>query len=239
MKNNNPSYINIEKSQNKTPQFVIDQINIKYKISEYLSDKGIYPKNTNSNNLCYHCPLPNHPHDNSPSFYIYDKGTHEDYYCFGCRNGGGIVHFVSKYEGLGIRQIVERFIGGMGINVEDIMDAIINEIILDTDYTSPRECLELAFCLNKTLHDYIKAVNFDPVEVEIADKAGRLIEKYLYAENIDGLRTLMSDDSKNGLDLYIRNRVNLFNCRKQEEEIALLRRKVKGDQDGKTSQEVM
>lgn len=236
---NNPSYVDINKPGNRTPQFVIDQINLKYKISEYLSDKGIHPKTRNGNNLVYHCPLPCHPNDNSPSFYVYDKGTHEDYYCYGCKNGAGIVHFVSKYEGIGIRQAVERLSEGMGINVEDIMDALIMEIISDTDHASPKECLELAFCLNKSLHDYIKAVDFDPVEVEIADKAGRLIEKYLYAENIDGLKKLMSDDSQNGLDLYIRNRVYLFNCRKQEEEIARLKRQVKGDRDGKASQEIM
>tara|TARA_B100001778_G_scaffold334967_1_gene349817 strand:+ start:24973 stop:25716 length:744 start_codon:yes stop_codon:yes gene_type:complete len=234
-----PTYVHIEKRGDRTPQIVIDQIKLKHKISDYLAERGVNARMRTNGNLVYHCPLPSHPNDNSPSFYIYDKGDHEDFYCYGCKSGGSIVHFVAEYENLGLRQVVERLSEGIGINVEDIMDALILEITSDSDRPSPRESLELAFCLNKSLHDYLKAVNFDPDEIVIAEKAGRMIEKYLYAENVQGLKALFDDDNPEGLGYHIRNRVNHFNCRKQEEEIERLRRNVSGGQDGRTSQEVL
>ena len=236
---NKPVYINIKRNNEKTPQVVIDQIKLNYKISDYLSERGINPSSISGGNKVYNCPLPGHRNDKSPSFYIYDKGDYEDFYCYGCSSGGTIIQFVAEYENLGIRKVIERFSDGIGINIEDIMDALILEITSESDRPSPKEAVELAFCLNKSLHDYLKAVDFDPVELDIAEKAGRLLEKYLYAENIKGLKDLFDDDNPEGFGYYIRNRVNLFNCRKQEEEIMRLRRQTSGDKNGKTAQEVL
>lgn len=231
--------IHISKRGTKTPQIVIDQIKRSNKISTYLSERGVNPKSNSGGNLLYNCPLPNHLHDKSPSFYIYDKGDYEDFYCYGCKCGGNIVNFVAEYEHLGLRKALQRLSDGIGIDIQDVMDAIILDIVTDTERPSPREGLELAFCLNKLLHDYIKACEFHPDEIEIADKMGRVIEKYLYAENLEALRSLLYADGKENLDYYVRHRVNLFNCRKQEEEIALIRSKQSGEHNDYTAQKIL
>jgi hypothetical protein len=221
----------------KIAQHVIDQIKLNHKISDYLTERGVQPKTTDPSKLVYHCPLPTHPNDNSPSFYIYDKGDHEDYYCYGCKSGGSIVQFVAEYEGIGMRKAVERLSEGIGLDVSDIMDSLILEIIKESgnDVSSPKEGLELAFCLNKALHDYNQAVEFNPEDVAISEKVGRMIEKFLYAENIDELRKMFQQGNRESLDPLIRARVNLFNSRKEEEEIRRLRALDSGEEDAGTT----
>jgi hypothetical protein len=121
------------------------------------------------------------------------------------------------------------------------MDSLILEIIKESgeERAGPKVGLEYAFCLNVALHSYLKAVEFNPEDVEIAEKIGRLIEKFLYAENIEELRKMMTEGQREHIDPYIKARVNLFNSRKEKEEIERLRALKSGEANARVTQKVL
>lgn len=72
----------------------IDKIKRKVKIADILSERGIRPSRSHGGKLVYKCPL--HKGDNSPSFYVYEKDSGDDYFCYGCKSGGNVVHLVKS-----------------------------------------------------------------------------------------------------------------------------------------------
>jgi len=219
---------------NGSVKYVIDKIKLKHKITEYLSNRGIHARIQDHSKSVYHCPLPGHTKDNSPSFYIYDKGDHEDYWCFGCKSGGSIVNFVAEFEQIGIRKAIDKLSEGIGIKVEDILDSLVLDIANENNgdsYSSPHEALEYSFCLNKALNDYLRAVNFNEDDVKIAESVGKLIDKYLYAENTEELKKIFEDGNKESISHRIKARIDLFNSQKQENEIKAIKETKIGEID--------
>lgn len=215
-------------------KYVIDKIKLKHKITDYLSGRGIHARIKDPSKSVYHCPLPGHTKDNSPSFYIYDKGDHEDYWCFGCKSGGSIVNFVAEFEQIGLRKAIDKLSEGIGIKVGDILDSLVLDIVNEsngTSYSSPHEALEYSFCLNKALNDYLRVVGFNEEDMKIAERVGKLIDKYLYAENIDELKKIFEDGNKESISPRIKARIDLFNSRKQEDEIKAIQNMKIGEMD--------
>jgi len=71
---------------------IIDLIKRKVKIVDVLKDRGIVPSKSYSGKLIYKCPI--HKGENSPSFYVYEKDTGDDFFCFGCKAGGNVIQLV-------------------------------------------------------------------------------------------------------------------------------------------------
>lgn len=67
-------------------------IKSKVKIEDVLNERGVYPNRRQENKLVYKCPL--HSGDNSPSFYVYNKDSGDDFYCYGCKAGGNVIQLV-------------------------------------------------------------------------------------------------------------------------------------------------
>jgi hypothetical protein len=60
--------------------YEIDLINKKYKITDYLTDRGIKCQSHDNSRYRYKCPLPKHSNDKTPSFFVFDKGDTQDFF---------------------------------------------------------------------------------------------------------------------------------------------------------------
>lgn len=142
-----------------------------------------------------------------------------------CKSGGSIVNFVSAFENISIRRAVDKLSNGIGIQTQDVMDLLVAEfgkLSFGEESHSKTEGLEFAFCLNKYLNDYLKAVNFNPEDLHIAETVGKVIEKYLYGENVEKLKEMMGTDGDDPLRDRIYKRVQLFNSRQAQIERSML-----------------
>lgn len=84
-----------------TPEF-IDQVrdanDVVEIIGQYTELKG------NGHRLMGRCPFPDHS-DKSPSFSV--SGDQQFFYCFGCKKGGNVFHFLEYFNGLTFPEAVE------------------------------------------------------------------------------------------------------------------------------------
>ena len=70
----------------------IDAVKRKVKIADVLRERGVLPSRSYAGKLIYKCPI--HKGDNSPSFYVYEKDSGDDFFCYGCKAGGNVIHLV-------------------------------------------------------------------------------------------------------------------------------------------------
>lgn len=161
--------------------FVIDEINKHYKISAYLADKGIQPRRQSGDKLIYHCPLPGHSEDRTPSFSVYDKGDHEDFHCYGCKSGGNIIQLVSEMENLSFRDTISKLSSELNIDISDVIDSIVREMITITGGVedSKESVLQMVMYISSVCNDYLKKINLDPSEIEICDKLFALCDNMM------------------------------------------------------------
>lgn len=128
------------------------------KITDYLRSKGIEPV-SRGKNLKYHCMLPNHSKDNTPSFYVTKTPDGVELFkCFGCGAGGGIVSIIREMEhhksnGSVIRKLART----LNINLEYIADT--TSIEPSSDFIVSQFCEEdeLTIYIADTIKEFIKA----------------------------------------------------------------------------------
>jgi hypothetical protein len=111
-------------------------------VTAYLEAKGTSLIGSGRRRKC-RCPLPNHPGDNTPSFYVTTEpdGT-ELFYCFGCNNGGNIISLIRMMEGKTNKQIVRELSQRHGMTLDkgqfmqppafgaDVMKLFVDEDVL-------------------------------------------------------------------------------------------------------------
>ena len=174
--------------------YEINKIKQSYKISDYLEDQGISPLKEQGDHKLYRCPLPHHPGDNDPSFYIYNKGNHEDFYCYGCKSGGSIIHFIADYEKIGLRKAIQRLSAELNIDIEEILDAAVEEArqSLRGEHTvTPDEALTRSLYIAALVHDLLTKVDKSPEEAKLCEQIFQLVDKYVYAENVAELDNII------------------------------------------------
>ncbi len=69
------------------------------------------------------CPF---HHEKTPSFYVYPET--QSYHCFGCKESGDVIKFVSKYDNLGFVDSVERLASMAGLPMPELKDVDQNAI---------------------------------------------------------------------------------------------------------------
>lgn len=162
-------------------QFIIDEIQRKSKISDYLAEKGVSPARVNSDKMVYLCPLPGHSTDKAPSFCIYDKGDHEDFWCYGCKRGGGVIQFISEYEGISFKDAISRLSDGLDIDLSDIMDRVIEEVkkANQGNFDDHQTVLQTVMYVSSLCHDYFLRTNKSWDEVLIFEKMFALCDSFM------------------------------------------------------------
>lgn len=148
--------------------YYIAEIFKKYKITDYLSQKGIEPVKKSGDKLFYTCPI--HENDDDPSFIVYTGSEHENFYCFGCNASYSIIHLVSFLENISVKESFKRLISGIDINNKEALASIKEDIDKNyDDYLSVGEydkVDEVVLKINNACYYYLKEIaDFDKDEV--------------------------------------------------------------------------
>ena len=87
------------KNNNQIDQF-LNEVNNKIRLSDFIGQ--FVSLNEKGNSHVGKCPFHN---ENTPSFNVNnDKSL---FYCFGCKTGGNILNFISKYKNLQFKEAVD------------------------------------------------------------------------------------------------------------------------------------
>jgi hypothetical protein len=94
-----------------------DEICRRVKIVDYLEKKGVELFRTGARIKC-RCPLPSHPDDNDPSFYVSEKDNGVQLFkCFGCGEAGNVFKLASLVEAARMGVIVRRLSDEAGVKL--------------------------------------------------------------------------------------------------------------------------
>jgi DNA primase len=175
---------------------LLDTIQKKYKISEYLASKGIMPKKITSTKLLYVCPLPDHQEDTA-SFYVWLEGNgvdHQYCHCFGCSKHLGFIGLYASLEGMSWKDAIKKLGTGIDITNESELDYIINLLQNDLNKKEAKECDELfakiSFKISVLGFDYLKHTEFDIKEMEFLDKLYKKIDQCITSYDLDSLEEI-------------------------------------------------
>jgi len=141
----------------------LQQICRDYKITDYLTSKGIEPFSTGKK-VRYHCMLPDHPKDNTPSFYVTSSENGQLFKCFGCGAGGGIVSLIRIMEGHKSNGFVVRKLARvMGIKLDGGIEI--------SAFEPSAEAVMTQFCME------------DELSIYVANLAKQFIKTHGYSED--------------------------------------------------------
>ncbi len=174
--------------------YEMEQIFKKHSILDYLKSKDIYPEKTSGNKYIFKCPLPDHKEDNTPSFFVYDKGEKQDFFCYGCKMSGNIINLYQIMEKVSLKKSITRLLQDLNIHVDDVIDHLILEINNSIDnnkdnddvwnYLLPMSCMTHNF-LVKTFND-IKC--FDCCE-----NMYKIVDSFALSNDISSIEKINSD----------------------------------------------
>lgn len=169
--------------------YVISEILKTRKITDYLAQKGHHPVgNIMNGKLKYLCPL--HKTDKAPSFIVYLNGEFENFFCYGCKSGGKIVHLYRELENISTKEAITALANGLELDVNAEIAHAIREIneerALMTEYT----IVDAALSLNKMLYDFLKLVHYESSCVDSAEKMCQMIDKLIDAGDVPALKKL-------------------------------------------------
>jgi DNA primase len=95
-----------------------DEICRTFKITDYLEARGVNLIKTGQRVRCL-CPLPVHPGDSDPSFYISEKPNGVQLFkCFGCGEGGNVFKLVSLIEDKRMGAVVRTLSRETGVRLD-------------------------------------------------------------------------------------------------------------------------
>jgi hypothetical protein len=174
----------------KPKYYILDEIRRTNKISDYLASKGVPPYtrgNSNPNRLSYCCPLHK---ETQPSFMLYLDGPYENYFCFGCKRGGGIVSLYSEMENVSFREALSVLGKDLDLSSEGELDLLLRKIKEDNHKSQEKAEMQLAeLSLNFSILAYtiLERTNFDSDAVEFLEKMFKVIDSYIWREDFESL----------------------------------------------------
>ena len=90
---------------------IINEFNNRFRLSDFISK--YVQLNPRGNSYIGKCPFHN---DKTPSFSVSDeKGL---YHCFGCKEGGNIISFISKFKNYSFPETLNFLANYMGIEIK-------------------------------------------------------------------------------------------------------------------------
>jgi len=197
--------------------YAIEKINSSYSISDYLSEKGIYPRREGGNKKVYLCPLPDHATDSHPSFYVFDKGDHEDFHCFGCSASGSIINIISRFENISIEKAITHLGGELNIDVDSEMSYLVEkakESISLGGEDIPMDSLMISLHMGRICHDHMRKCDFDKEEIEVCESFFKVIDNMMFNKDI-----LQLNSAFEKLPELIGKRFHNYMDKKEKEEI--------------------
>lgn len=203
--------------------YEIQQIVKSNSITEYLASRGFYPARSSGNKYVYLCPLPAHRNDTDPSFYVFDKGDKQDFFCYGCKNHGTIINLVQKMEEIPLAAAIKRLSKGLNFDIDNIISHLIKEIINDIELPSTEEDIwSHAMFLASMTHTFLLKVNKDSFEFDLCEKMYKHLDTSLIVNDLVKIQEV-----EDKLPKKLRTRLLNYNKNKTKEEINNLKKDIK------------
>lgn len=172
----------------------IDIINKSHKITDYLAARGIQYASYDGERYKYNCPLPHHKKDKTPSFIVFNKNNTQDFCCFGCKSGGGIIQLVAAFEQISLHDSLKKLSEGLNIKVDDVIDALVRDLTIYIDNESDDEKIEAlqahSLFISTHMHSFLRKVDFNQNDLDIAEKVFKIADSLLYIENLQDMEKL-------------------------------------------------
>jgi hypothetical protein len=131
---------------------------------------------------------------------------------------------MSAYEQISIKEAVKKLSDGLNISIDDVLDSVVKDIInsihSSEDKNKTESIIASSLFISVHMHDFLKKVDFDPAEMEIAEKVFALVDGLVLIENLDEIEQIslfLPEKTKIRYNLYIK--------RKKQEEIQSIKNK--------------
>ena len=167
----------------KTEQIIKNNL-----ITNYLASKNIHPSSSSGDKLVYKCPLPSHPNDNTPSFYVYDKEGRQDFFCWGCKRSGIIINLIHHMEDEDTESVFERLSHGIDFSVDNEINSHIKGIIKDVPETTDNETWLLAMKMAIWTQNQLEQLEFDQEFFAKCEKMYYRLDQHLAVDDLSFIR---------------------------------------------------
>lgn len=165
------------------------------KITDYLADKGIFPKREHAGRKMYICPV--HEGDTSPSMTVFTDSEFENYYCFGCHSGTSIINLVADMEKIDTRQAFKSLIQGLDVPGDAVLadfsvgyDEFVKEGAFG-DLVSVADVEELSLRISVECNNYLNNnTECDMEEVEFFEQVLQKVDSLTRAKNKKALEEI-------------------------------------------------
>jgi len=169
--------------------YFIKRIFEEKKITDILSDRGIFPSKKHSDKWTYKCPI--HEGDNDPSFIVYLDSEYENYYCYGCHSGGTCINLLSDLDDISVKQSIRQLVKGVKIDNDKELDSLINDLDKDKKL-SVNTVEEISLELSNNFYDYLIEIKFDEEELKFVEDVLKKIDKLVQSKDLESLDRLAS-----------------------------------------------
>jgi len=133
------------------------------------------------------CPFDDHK-ETEPSFVVYTLGKREDFYCFGCKAAGCLVHLVERLDNISFKSALEKLSDGIVVSPEDDLKFILDRIRKETG--NEKDVDELSHSLLEASSQcflYSAGVDFDENEMKFIDRYYSFLDEQLANVDFDNI----------------------------------------------------
>jgi len=190
-------------------RLIIEYILKTHKITDYLAMLGIDPVHHHGDKISYLCPVHK---DSNPSFYVYTPtGEYQNFYCFGCKIHGNIIHLKQKIEKKNFGETLEGLSGGVDIGNISAAEVIANGLFSVPDESG--SVGKIVWQFSRMVRKYLNDVNRDPAEVAFVDQAMQKVDKRIHEMNVSELKAA----KKKMADLLSNRKLKILQSTKKDQ----------------------
>lgn len=165
---------------------IIKEIQLKGKIVDILKGRGISPSRCYSGKSIYKCPI--HKGDNSPSFYVYEKDSGDDFFCYGCKAGGNIIHLVKLLDSCNSKEALSTLGKVLGVDIDSSVSAFDLNFNIDSPDISTEDIDGL---ISEITLSFRKFSQFKVAEkIKIIENNWNNIDECYWANNINKMKEI-------------------------------------------------
>ena len=179
---------------------IVEKILLKYKITDYLHNKGFTPIAQSTNKIKYICPIHK---ETDASFMVYvDEEGAENFFCFGCKAGGNFLNLYSKVENKGIKATIEKLGEGIQISNQAQLDFILDKIKGDIEKSrtiAKNDLAELSMKLSVLSYNVLEMTDYSPFAFNFMENVYKIIDYHISEENYDALEKIYNSIVKEKL----------------------------------------
>jgi DNA primase len=177
--------------------FHIKRILEERKITDLLDSRGIVCHRQNGNRYMYKCPL--HEGDNDPSFIVYTGEEFENYFCYGCNNGGNVINLLCSLDDVSLKQSVKELIKGIDIDETQVLKSLV-KALMEGSFVDDRNLIEvMGLKFSRSCRNHFEETNYNSKEIAFFEKRFKKIDNLSIVRDIESLNKIYDFIMSKGL----------------------------------------